>query len=29
LQFRNVKHHVSVVVLLVCGWGFAPGFAVV
>ena len=29
LQFRNVKHFVSVVVLLVCGWGFASGFAVV
>jgi len=29
LQFRNVKHFVSVVVLLACGWGFASGFAVV
>jgi len=29
LQFRNVKHFVSVVVSLVCGWGFASGFAVV
>jgi len=28
-QFRNVKLFVSVVVLLVCGWGFASGFAVV
>jgi len=29
IQFRNVESFVSVVVLLVCGWGFASGFAVV
>jgi len=29
IRLRNVKLFVSVVVLLVCGWGFASGFAVV
>jgi len=29
IQFRNVNSFVSVVVLLLCGWGFASGFAVV